>query len=273
MTARIEFNWCSLAVAGSSRSFRRFTLIGCEVEYRKRRTCVGNGGDKLPIHNNHVLGTLSDRTRQGLAPSLASCVLADGQIIYEAGAAIDRVYFPESAVVSIIQVMQEGTVAEVGMVGREGFCGLDVILRTGTAVARHVCQVPGSAWVMPAAALRQAFEADGDLLSALLDYTGGYCAMLAQLIACNRLHRVEQRCARWLLMTADRIGQREFPMTQERLSLMLGAQRPTVTAVMTKLRDAGCLENSRAQVRITDRACLESYACECYWVCAGYFDL
>lgn len=186
---------------------------------------------------------------------------------------MDRVYFPDSAVVSIVQVMQDGSMAEIGMVGREGFCGLDVILRTGTAVARHICQVPGSAWAMQAEALQERLQNDGELLSALLDYTGGYCSMLAQLIACNRLHRVEQRCARWLLMTVDRTRQREFPMTQERLSLMLGAQRPTVTAVMTKLRDAGCLENSRGQVCITDRKCLESYACECDWLCAGYFDL
>jgi CRP-like cAMP-binding protein len=201
------------------------------------------------------------------------CALDDSQLLYEEGAAIDRVYFPESAVISIIQLMREGTMAEIGMVGREGFCGLDVVLRTGTATGRHLCQVPGSAWVMPAEALRQAIRDDGDLLEALLDYTGGYCAMLAQLIACNRLHRVEQRCARWLLMTVDRIGQKAFPMTQERLGIMLGAQRPTVTAVMTTLRDAGCLENSRGQVRITDRKCLESYACECYWLCAGYFRL
>lgn len=200
-------------------------------------------------------------------------VFGDGHVLYEAGAAMDRVYFPESAVVSIVQVMREGTMAEIGMVGREGFCGLDVILRTGTAAARHVCQVPGSAWAMPAATLRQAVDADGDLVTALLRYTGDYCAMLAQLIACNRLHRVEQRCARWLLMTVDRIARSVFPMTQERLSLMLGAQRPTVTAVMTTLRDAGCLENARGQVRIIDRRCLESFACECYWLCAAYFDL
>ena len=207
--------------------------------------------------------------------SLASLVpvrLADGQVLYEAGQAVDRVYFPESAVISIIQVMREGTAAEIGMVGREGFCGLNVVLRRGIATARHVCQVPGTASMMPADMLRRAVESDRELRTALLDYAGGYCAMLAQLIACNRLHRVEQRCARWLLMTVDRIGEMQFPMTQERLSMMLGAQRPTVTAVMTTLRDAGCLENSRGQVRITSRKCLESYACECYGLCKAYFN-
>jgi CRP-like cAMP-binding protein len=194
-------------------------------------------------------------------------------VLYEAGAQIDRVYFPESAVISIVQMMREGTAAEIGLVGREGFCGLDAILRTGRATGRHVCQVPGSGWVMPAEALRRGMKSDGELLQALLGYAGGYCAMLAQLIACNRLHRVEQRCARWLLMTVDRIGDMQFPMTQERLSMMLGAQRPTVTTVMATLRDAGCLENSRGQVRVTNRKCLETFACECYRLCAEYFNL
>lgn len=198
---------------------------------------------------------------------------ADGFVLYEAGNPIDRLYFPLSSVVSIIQVMREGAVAEVGMVGREGVAGLDALLRGGIATARHVCQVPGTALSAPAAAIRAAARQNEPLMDAVLRYAGGYCSMLAQLIACNRLHRVEQRCARWLLMTVDRMGKLEFPMTQERLSMMLGAQRPTVTAVMTSLRDSGCLESGRGQVRITNRRCLESLACECYEICASYFDL
>ncbi|HXO17106.1 MAG TPA: Crp/Fnr family transcriptional regulator, partial [Candidatus Dormibacteraeota bacterium] len=177
-----------------------------------------------------------------------------------------------TAVVSIVQMMQEGSAAEVGMVGFEGVSGLEAILRDGLSTGRSVCQVPGTALGMPVTVLREAVIERNGIMHALLDYTGGYCAMLAQLIACNRLHRVEQRCARWLLMTVDRIGAPAFPMTQERLSMMLGAQRPTVTAVMASLRDAGCVESSRGQVRVTDRAKLESLACECYALCAGYFD-
>jgi CRP-like cAMP-binding protein len=222
---------------------------------------------------NSVLSSLDDDTRVRLGLELDQVTLQDGQILYEPGAEIDCVYFPESAVISIIQLMEEGTAAEIGMIGREGVGGLDGILRRGKATARSVCQVPGTALQTSAATLRRAIAERADLLQALLHYTGGYCAMLAQLIACNRLHRVEQRCARWLLMTVDRTKRPVFPMTQERLSVMLGAQRPTITATMTTLRDAGCLENSRGQVRIIDRRCLESYACECYALCASYFDL
>ncbi|MGA8574765.1 MAG: Crp/Fnr family transcriptional regulator [Candidatus Cybelea sp.] len=222
---------------------------------------------------NRVLSRLSEESHGALSGALQPVTFADGEVLYEAGSRIERVYFPLSAVVSILQVMEEGAAAEVGMVGCEGIAGLDALLRDGTAAARHVCQVPGTALVTPAATLKNAAKQDQGLLDALLYYAGGYCAMLAQLIACNRLHRVEQRCARWLLMTVDRIGRLEFPMTQERLSMMLGAQRPTVTAVITSLRDAGCLENSRGQIRITNRKCLEYFACECYRLCAGYFDL
>jgi CRP-like cAMP-binding protein len=222
---------------------------------------------------NLVLSSLSEAARRALDRDFEQVVLGDAEPICEPHARIKRIYFPESAVISIVQVMREGTAAEIGMVGCEGFFGLEAILRDGTATGRAVCQVPGNAWVIPATTLRDAAQNDHSLIQALLHYAGGYCAMLAQLIACNRLHRVEQRCARWLLMTHDRIGEPVFPMTQERLSVMLGAQRPTVTAVMTTLRDAGCIESSRGQVRITDRKCLETYACECYALCASYFKL
>jgi CRP-like cAMP-binding protein len=221
---------------------------------------------------NHILASLREETRQRLAGELKEVAFSDAAVLYEPGSRIEHVYFPETAVISIIQVMQEGTAAEVGMVGCEGISGLEAVLRDGTPTARSVCQVPGTSLMMPARALRRVAKDSDDMMRALLDYTGGYCAMLAQLIACNRLHRVEQRCARWLLMTYDRIGRLSFPMTQERLSVMLGAGRPTVTSTIATLRDAGCLTNGRGQVRIQDVKCLESFACECYRLCASYFS-
>lgn len=220
-----------------------------------------------------MLAGVSEEAHAALTAYLEPAYIENGVVLYEPGTRIGRVYFPQSAVVSIVQIMQEGTAAEIGLVGREGVSGIDVVLREGIATGRHLCQVPGTALSMPAAELRRLAETAPSVRGALLRYTGGYCAMLAQLIACNRLHRVEQRCARWLLMTVDRISQDHFPMTQERLSMMLGAQRPTVTAVLTSLRDAACIETLRGELRITDRECLERFACECYQICAGYFDL
>ncbi len=229
---------------------------------------------QLIDHTNQVLSKLSRERGSTLSRALEPITFGDGHVLYEAGAKIERLFFPLSSVVSIIQVMQDGSAAEVGMAGREGVAGLDAILRNGGAAsARHVCQMPGTAFAAPVATVRKAVKDDEGLQTALLHYAGGYCSMLAQLIACNRLHRVEQRCARWFLMTVDRTRILEFPMTHERLSMMLGVQRPTVTAVLTSLREAGCLESGRGEVRITDRARLEAFACECYPICASYFDL
>jgi CRP-like cAMP-binding protein len=227
----------------------------------------------LANRSNHVLSGLPNGAWETLAGVLERVKLDNGRVVHEIGSPIHRIYFPESSVLSIVQVMREGGAAEVGMIGREGVCGLDAILRDGTAPGRTVCQVPGDALAISSTALRGALKQHESLERAMLRYTGSYCSMLAQLIACNRLHQVEQRCARWLLMTIDRIPEPIFPMTQERLGIMLGAQRPTVTATMAAFREAGCLETSRGLVRITDRKCLESYACECYWLCASYFDL
>lgn len=222
---------------------------------------------------NRILATLSSSAETGAPGELESVRLYDGGVLYEPGAPIDRVYFPIDSVVSIVQVMEEGAAAEVGMVGPEGVSGLDALLRDRPSTARSLCQVPGEAKALPATTFRRLVQEDPALRGAFFYYAGGYCAMLAQLIACNRLHRVEQRCARWLLMTVDRLRRFEFPMTQDRLSMMLGAQRPTVTATMMSLRDSGCLEYNRGEVRITDRERLQSFACECYALCASYFDL
>jgi CRP-like cAMP-binding protein len=219
------------------------------------------------------LARLSKETTDSLAASLKSASLDGGRVVQEFGAPIEHIYFPQTAVLTTVQLMQEGVAAAVSLVGREGISGLDAVLRDGPGRGHVVCQVPGAVFSISAHELRVLIRQHASLLNSILYYTSGYCAMLSQLIACNRLHQVERRCARWLLMILDRIKGPIFPMTQERLSVMLGAQRPTVTTTLAALREAGCLETSRGQVRITDRKRLESYACECYWLCASYFDL
>ncbi len=221
---------------------------------------------------NRILRRLSPEKRRLLASDLKTVHLANSQIVYDSDAAIRKVCFPETAVVSIICLVKEGGIAEIGMVGCEGVVGLDVVLGGISSTARAMCQVPGEALMMDAEVFKRHMRESDAFRMVLLDYARSYCAMLAQLIACNRLHRVEQRAARWLSMTADRIEQSSFPMTQERLGMMLGTQRPTVNAAMAGLRDAGCIENSRGRVRIIDRKKLEARACECYLVCTTYFQ-
>jgi CRP-like cAMP-binding protein len=221
---------------------------------------------------NLILARLSKETRESFADSLKPASLDSGRVVEEVGMPIKHVYFPQTAVLTTVQLMREGVAAAVSVVGREGISGLDAVLRDGPARGHVVCQVPGAALSISVRELRVLIRQHASLLNSILHYTSGYCAMLSQLIACNRLHQVERRCARWLLMILDRTKGPIFPVTQERLSVMLGAQRPTVTTTLAALRATGCLETSRGQVRITNRKRLESYACECYGLCAGYFD-
>jgi CRP-like cAMP-binding protein len=224
-------------------------------------------------HSNLILAKLSNEITAALADSLEAIALDSGRTVQELGEPIERVYFPETAVLTAVQIMQDGAAAAVSMVGREGISGLEAVLHDRQAPDRTICQIPGIVLGVSPRELRERIRQNEALRNAILHYTGGYCAMLARLIACNRLHRVEQRCARWLLMIRDRIEAQTFPMTQEGLSNMLGAQRPTVTTTLAALREAGCLETSRGELRIADRKCLETYACECYWLCASYFEL
>jgi CRP-like cAMP-binding protein len=194
-----------------------------------------------------------------------------GFVVQRPDEPIDRIYFPQTAVFSVSRLMRDGVVAEISMIGREGLSGWEVLLEKGSASASTVCSVPGEALAMSADAFLRHVKASPALLSASLVYVSRYASVIAQLVACNRLHRVEQRCARWLLMTADRTENAAFPLTQDRLSTVLGSQRPTMTAVIASLRNAGCVGGKRGVVEILDRRKLESLSCECYDICASLF--
>lgn len=219
---------------------------------------------------NEILRFLPPRDWDVVSEDLRPIRAPLGFVLYEAGAPIDWIYFPQTAVFSASQLLRDGGVAEISMVGPEGLAGWKVLLEEAPAT-RTVCSMPGEVLAMRADAFLRHAEAFSHLRSAALAYIGRHVTMLAQLVACNRLHRVEQRCARWLLMTADRVNDATFPLTQERLSMMLGAQRPTLTAVMASLREAGCVGGRRGVVEILDRQKLKSIACECYDACAVLF--
>jgi CRP-like cAMP-binding protein len=220
---------------------------------------------------NLILAALHKGPREAIAADLRAVTLRAGQVLCEPSEPPKWAYFPETAAASVVRVMADSTVAEVGVIGREGFVGLEAILRDGGPTTLNVCQIPGTALAIRPDALRGHIERGGEIAAHVLRFVGGYCTMLGQLIACNRLHRVDQRYARWMLMIADRTGRQSFSMTHERLSMMLGARRPTVTATTALLRDAGCIETSRGRVHIRDRTKLESYACECYDICVACF--
>jgi len=196
-----------------------------------------------------------------------------GQLIARAGEPFRHVYFPETAVLSIISRMADGTAVEVGTVGNEGMAGVGVFLGADVSVNETVAQIPGTAGRIESTRFVDGAATRPELRRLLNRYTEAYLTQVAQTAACNRLHGIEARCARWLLMTHDRVGEAErFPLTQEYLAIMLGVRRGGVSLAAGTLRDAGLIRYSRGAIRVVDRAGLETAACECYGIVRRHFD-
>jgi CRP-like cAMP-binding protein len=211
-----------------------------------------------------------------LSPSLTPVALEIKQVLFDVDRPIEHVYFPEAAVVSILSVMADGSAIETATVGHEGMVGLPVFLGTHQMSAQAFCQIPGPALRVESDTFRRAFEASRPLTQVLQRYTQALFGFVAQNSACNRMHSMPQRCARWLLHTHDRVGAEsgrdEFTLTHQFLSQMLGVRRATVTEGMRVLHGAGAIDYVRGRVIVRDRAALEAAACECYAVIAREFD-
>jgi CRP-like cAMP-binding protein len=195
------------------------------------------------------------------------------QVLHKHGEPIGEIFFPGRSVCSITNAMEDGGVVEVATVGREGLVGIGAVLGNSVASGDAFVQVAAEpAAVMSISAFRREMERRGPFYDAVTRYSQAFVALLMQSVACNGLHSAEQRCCRWLLMTHDRIGQDEFPLTHEFLAIMLGVRRPTVTLVMAELARAGIISHVRGHIRIADRAGLEGASCECYRNLRAVFD-
>jgi CRP-like cAMP-binding protein len=184
---------------------------------------------------------------------------------------IDHVYFPLRAVFSHVAVIDEDVV-EVGTIGSEGVVGLPAFLGSAWSPNLVFCQVPGSALRLTTESLFESLRGDGSLHDRLHRYTQALIIQIAQNVACNRIHTTEERAARWLLMTQDRVGADEFPMTQQFLAQMLGVRRPTVSVTAGVLQTAGLIRYTRGTITVTDRQRLAEAACDCYRVVRDEFD-
>jgi CRP-like cAMP-binding protein len=205
--------------------------------------------------------------------SLAEVIDAETrQQVYEPGGPITAVYFPLSAVYSLVGVADERIVVEVATVGHEGMVGLPLFLGAASSPHSSFCQIAGKAARLDADGLRQALTGDGALHRALNRLTQATMVQVAQNVVCNTSHELEQRAARWLLTTQDRVRGDEYPLTQEFLAQMLGARRPTVSQIARKLQDRELIRYARGVMRILDRAGLEATACECYSVVRREFE-
>jgi CRP-like cAMP-binding protein len=227
---------------------------------------------ELHRRTNRLLALLSDDDYERLRPHLAHVALEQRKSLYEASRPIEHVYFPIDGVASLVITSAEGSGAEVGSIGSEGVVGLPVCLGERVAPSSVYVQVPGTALELEARIFRDELERSPQLNRIMLRYAHAFFNQVAQSAACAHLHRVEQRCCRWLLMTRDRMPAKDFLLTHELLGVMLGVRRTTVTDVMGVLQKAGLIRYRRGHVTILDREALQRRTCECYAISKLEFD-
>ncbi len=215
-------------------------------------------------YKNRLLASLPPRLIEQLGPHLSAVDLPRNRILHNPGRLIDTVYFLEDGVCSLVATMENGTTVEVGIIGREGFVGLPVVLGTGHSLFRSFMQIPGHGFQIKAKLLFELLEASLPLRLSLLRCVQGLLVQSAQTAACNRVHELHQRLARWLLMCHDRVQVDRVLITQEFLASMLGTRRSTVTEAAGVLQRAKIIEYNRGYVTIENRAGLAASACECY---------
>ena len=221
---------------------------------------------------NWVLASIAPKDSRRLVAELEPVSLRFGQILYEAGAKIRHVYFPVNCLISLLTAVDKRRSLEVGMVGMEGMAGMPFVLGIGESGVRALVQGAGEALRMPAASFRIEFDRNQPLRRALFRYTYALMAQISQTAACNRFHEAEARFARWLLMTRERVGSDEFPMTHEFLAHMLGVRRGGVTEAASALKRRGLIDYHRGKIRILDAKGLKSAACSCYQIVKAAFE-
>ena len=220
---------------------------------------------------NHLLAALPDAERKRWQPQLELVELKLGQVIYEAGDVQSHVYFPTTAIVSLLYVLESGASAEIAVVGNEGLVGISLFMGGGSTISRAVVQGAGDAYRLPAAVLKEEFKL-APVLHLLLRYTQALITQMSQTAVCNRHHSLDQQLCRWLLLSLDRLQGDELVMTQELISNMLGVRREGVTDAALKLQKAGIIKYARGRISVVDRSGLEDRTCECYAVVKAEYD-
>lgn len=224
------------------------------------------------VHGNGLLGALDPLALEVLEKDFETVQLEFKSSLHEPGDAIPYVYFPSDGVLSLLTVLSNGMAVELGHVGSEGMVDISVFLGIEASESRIIVQVPGTAKRMAAKRFRRHLEAMPGLRRVMGAYVLEFFTMVAQTTACNRQHTIQQRFARWVLMTQDRTARAEFPITQEFLAEMLGVTRPKVTGAASSLKGLGLISYRRGLMTVDDRAGLENVACECYSVVWERFE-
>jgi CRP-like cAMP-binding protein len=221
---------------------------------------------------NHLLAALPDAEWQRWLPQLERVEMPLGQVLYESGGTLSHVYFPTTAIVSLLYVMENGASAEIAVVGNEGIVGISLFMGGDSTSSRAVVQSAGLGFRLKAQIMKDDFNRAGPVLHLLLRYTQALITQMAQTAVCNRHHSLDQQLCRWLLLSLDRLQGNELVMTQELIANMLGVRREGVTEGALKLQHAGLIRYARGHISVLDRDGLQKRSCECYAVVKKEYD-
>lgn len=221
---------------------------------------------------NHLLARLALPEATRWLPQLEWVDLPLGQVLYESGRTLSHVYFPTSAIVSLLYVMENGSSAEIAVVGNEGLVGISLFMGGDSTPSRAVVQSAGAGFRLKVALMKAEFDRAGPVMHLLLRYTQALITQMAQTAVCNRHHSLDQQLCRWLLLSLDRLSGNELVMTQELIANMLGVRREGVTEAALKLQAAGLIRYARGRITVLDRPGLKGRTCECYAVVKREYD-
>jgi CRP-like cAMP-binding protein len=221
---------------------------------------------------NKLLSALSDADRARLLAKMRLVSYGGRKVLYELGEPIQEVYFPESAVISVLQIMNDGTSLAIAAIGNEGMLGLPIFSSEKGPLAKAVMHIAGQAHCLSVIRFKSELEQNPTLRCLVEQYTHAFVVQIVRSAGCNLFHSVRQRCAQWLLMIHDRAAIDEFSFTHGYLADMLGIQRQTATVTLQRLERANIIQSRRGKIRIANRKGLEAVSCECYWSVKREFD-
>lgn len=229
--------------------------------------------NKVPDpRKNRLLAALTGEAWQRWEPLLEHVELPLGHVLHESGKAMSHMYFPTTAIISLLYVLKNGSTAEIAVVGNDGLIAVSMFMGGGSSPSRAVVQSGGHGFRLDSKAMKQQFDKCGPVMHLMLRYTQALIAQMAQTAVCNRHHTLDQQLCRWLLLTLDRLEGDNLVMTQELIANMLGVRREGVTESASKLQHAGLISYSRGRITVLNRPGLEARSCECYAVVKKEYD-
>jgi CRP-like cAMP-binding protein len=234
-----------------------------------RRACTIVSSD---VDKNYLLSALPASIRERWLPHFEAVEMPLGEVVYESGATLSHVYFPTTAIISLLYVMENGASAEIAVVGNEGLVGVSLFMGGKSTPSRAVVQSAGQGLRLRADTMEEEFNRGGPVLHLLLRYTQALITQMSQTAVCNRHHSLDQQLSRWLLLSLDRLEGNQLEMTQELIANMLGVRRKGVTEGAMKLQRAGLIQYARGRILVVDRKGLEKRTCECYVVVKKEYD-